>query len=167
MFSKLVEDLLYLCPSMKWVTNCPLNSLKVERVLGVSLLNHTLAGPLSEVGNALNMISFRTPCRCIRVLNVSRWPSGSFNLSYTLTYNIWNLAGRGKEVTCAVKGESVHWTSSSRLVDTCPFMAFIIMFIFSFIICMSYAIHITPHSSSDGRSVSSYHSCLLAMLLSS
>ena len=35
---------------------CSLNSLKMETVLGVSLLNHTLIGPLSVVGNALHII---------------------------------------------------------------------------------------------------------------
>ena len=34
MFNRLVKDLLYLCPPIKWVTKCPLNSLKVEMVLG-------------------------------------------------------------------------------------------------------------------------------------
>ena len=52
---------------MKWVTKCPLNSLKGEMVLGVNLLNNTLAGPLSVVGNALHMILSKTLCRCIKV----------------------------------------------------------------------------------------------------
>ena len=64
MFNRLVEDLLYLCLPIKWVTKYPLNSLKVETVLEASLLNHTLAGPLSVVGNTLHIISSRTPCRC-------------------------------------------------------------------------------------------------------
>lgn len=42
------------------VRKCPLSSLKVEMVLGASLLNHTLVGPLSVVGNALHMISTST-----------------------------------------------------------------------------------------------------------
>ena len=58
-----------------------------------------------------------------------------------------------------MKGKSIHWSSLSRLVDTRPLMAFIIISIFSFIICMSYAIRITPISSSDGRVMSSYCSC--------
>ena len=49
-----------------------LNSLKVETVLLVILLNHTLGDPLSMVGKALHMISFGTPCRYIRILNNSR-----------------------------------------------------------------------------------------------
>ena len=65
MFNRLVEDLLYLCPSIKWVTKCSLNSLKVEMVLEVSLLNHILASLLSVVGNALHIISSETPCRCM------------------------------------------------------------------------------------------------------
>ena len=164
-FNKLAEDFLYLCMPMKCETKCPLNSLKVKTVLGVILLNHTLVDPLSVVGKALHMISFRTPYRCMRVLNNSRWSSGSFDPSYASTYGIWNLARRGKEVTCAVKGKSVRWTSSSSSVDTCPLMAFIIMSIFSFIICMSCATRIVPISSSDGRSVSC-RSHLLAALLS-
>ena len=136
-------------------------------VLGVSLLNHTLVGPLSVVGNALHIILSRTLCRCIRVLNVSKWSSGSFNLSYASPCGIWNLVGRGKEVTYGVKGESICWTSSSRLGDTHPFMAFIIMSIFSFIISMSCAMCIALLSNSNGQSISSCRSCLLGMLLSS
>jgi len=49
------EDLLYLCPSMKCVTKCPLNSLKVKTVFEVSLLNHILAGPFSVVRKALQV----------------------------------------------------------------------------------------------------------------
>ena len=73
MFSMAAEDLLCLCPSMKCVTKCPLNSLKVKTVFGVSLLNHTLVGPFSVVGKAPHMISFGTPCKCMSVLNDSRW----------------------------------------------------------------------------------------------
>ena len=167
MFNRLVEDLLYLWPPIKWVTKCPLNSLKLETVLGDSLLNHTLASSLSVVGNALHMILSRIPYRCIRVLNDSRWSSRSCDLSYAFTCNIRNLAGRGKEVTCAVKGESIRKTNLSKLVDTRPFMAFIIMSIFSFIICMSYVMRIALLSSSDSRAVSSCSSFLLGMLLSS
>lgn len=43
---------------IKWVMKCPLNSLKVERVLGAILLNHTLIDFLSVVGNTLHMISY-------------------------------------------------------------------------------------------------------------
>lgn len=92
---------------MKCETKCLLNSLKVEMILGAILLKHTLAGPLSVVGKAMHMISSRTPYRCMRVLNDSKWLSGSFNLSYASTYGIQNLPGRGKEVTYAMKGESV------------------------------------------------------------
>ena len=82
MFNRLIEDFLYLCLPIKWVTKCPLNSLKVGTVLRVSLLNHTFAGPLSVVGNAFHIISSRTPCKCIRVLNNSKWSSGSYDLLY-------------------------------------------------------------------------------------
>ena len=99
MWSRLAEDLLYLYPLIKWVIKCPLNSLKVETVLGVSLVNHTFASPLSVVGNTLYIISSRTPCRCLRVLNDFRWSSGSFDPSYVFTCGMRNFAGRGKEVT--------------------------------------------------------------------
>ena len=84
-FNRLAEDLLYLCPPIKWVMKCPFNSLKVETVLGVSLFNHTFTGPLSVVGNTLHMILFGTPCRCIKVLNNSRWSNGSCDPSYAST----------------------------------------------------------------------------------
>ena len=74
----------------------------------VSLLNHTLAGPFSVVGKALNIISSKTPYKCMRVLNDSKWSSGSREPSYASTCDIRNLARRGKEVTYAVKGESVR-----------------------------------------------------------
>ena len=77
-----------------------------------------------------------------------------FERSYASTYGIRNLAGRGKKVTCVVKGESVRWTSSSKLVDTCPFKAFIIMSIFSFVVCISCAMCNAPTSSLEGRLVS-------------
>ena len=142
MFSMVVEDCLCLCPPMKWVTKWPLNSLKVETVFRVSLLNDTPTGPFSVVGNALHIISSGALCRCMRVLNDFRWLSGSLDPSYVSTYGIRNFAGKGKDVTSTVNGESVRWTSSSKLVDTCPFMAFMIMSIFSFIICMSSAMRI-------------------------
>ena len=135
-FSRLTEDLLHLYPPIKWVTKCPLNSLKVDTVLRVSLLNHTHTGPLSVVGDALHKILSRTPCRYMRVLNDSRWSRGSFDPLYCFTCGILNLVGRGKDVTGAVKGESVRWTSSSKLVDTRPFRTLIIISIFSFIICI-------------------------------
>ena len=102
------------------------------------------------VGKALHMISFGTPCRCMRVLNDSRLSKGSFDSSYTSTYGILNLVRRGKDVTGVVKGESVRWTSSSKLVDTQPLRAFIIISIFSFIVCVSYAMCNAPTSSSEG-----------------
>ena len=85
----------------------PFNSLKVEAELGTILLNHTQAGPLSVVGKALHMISSGTPCRCIRVLNDSRWLRRSFDPSYASTCGILNLVGKGKDMNDAVKGESV------------------------------------------------------------
>ena len=68
-----VEDLLCLYPPIKCVTKCPLNSLKVKVVFGLSLLNHTFASPFNVVRKVLHIISFGTPCRCMRVLNDSRW----------------------------------------------------------------------------------------------
>ena len=152
---------------MKCATKCSLNSSKVEMEFGATLLNHTLAGPLSVVGSALHMISFGNPCKCIRVLNDSRWSSGSLDSLYVSTCGIQNLTGRGRKVTCTVKGELVRWTSLSRLVYTHPLMASIIISIFSFIVYMSYAMHIVPFSNSDGRLASFYQSHLLAVLISS
>ena len=83
-------------------------------------------------------------------------------------FHLWHLKlgwERGKEVTCTVKGEFVCWTNLSKLVDTCPLMAFIIMSIFSFIICMSWAIRIALTSNSNGRLVSFCPSRLLGILL--
>ena len=167
MFNKLAKDLLYLYPLMKWVMKCPLNSLKVVTMLRAILLSHTLTGPLRVVGNALHMISFGTPCKCIRVLNDFRWSSESRDPSYASTNDIWKLARRGKKVTYTMKGESVRCSSSSRSMETCPLMVFIIMFIFSFIICMSYTMHIALLSSSDKWSVLFNPSRLLGILLSS
>ena len=96
MFSRLVKDLLYLYPLMKWVTKCSLSSLKVEMVLGVNVLNNTLASPLSVVGNALYMISSKTHCRCIKVMNIPRWLSESFGPLYASSCGIQNLAGKGR-----------------------------------------------------------------------
>ena len=73
---------------MKCVTMCPLNSLKVETMFGVRLLNHTYACPFKVVGKALHINSYGTPCKCMRVLNDSRWLSGSFDPSYTSTFGI-------------------------------------------------------------------------------
>ena len=103
MFNRLAKDLLYLCPPIKWVTKYLLSSLKVETMLGVSLLNHTFTGPLSVVRNALYIISSVTPYRCMKVLNDFRWLSGSRDLSYVSICGIWNLARKGKEVTFVVK----------------------------------------------------------------
>ena len=124
------------------------------------------AGPLSVVGKALHMISIRTYCRCMRVLNDSRWSRGSFDPSYTFTYGILNLVGRGKDVTGVVKGELVQWTSSSKLVDTQPLKALIIISIFSFIVCISYTIRNAPTSCSKGRLVSCWSRLLMALLSS-
>ena len=164
---RLARDLLYLCPPMKCMTKCPLSSIKFEMEFGVILLNHTLAGPLSVVGNALHIISSRTPYRCIRVLKNFRRSSGSFIPSYVSTCGIQNLADRGQEVTCTVKGKLIWWTSSSRLEEIPPLMAFIIMSILSFIICMSCAMRIASFSESNVWSMSSCRLHLLAMLLSS
>lgn len=144
-----------------------LNSLKVEMVLGAILLNYTLANPLSVVGKTLHIISYGTPYRYIRVLNDYRWSNRSFGPSYASTYGIRNLAGRGKEVICVVKGESVQWTSLPRSMDTHLFMAFIIIYILSFIICMSCTMCSALPFGSNQWLMSSCWSCLLATLLSS
>ena len=165
-FKRLAEDLLYHWPPMKCVTKSPLNSLKVKMKLGTILLNHTWAGPLSVVGKALHMISSRTPCRCMRVLNDSKWSRGSFDPSYASTYGILNLVGRGKDVIDAVKGELVRWTNSSKLVDTRPLISLIIISIFSFITYISCALHNVPTSNFKEQLVFCW-SRLLAALLSS
>ena len=72
MFIRHAIDFLYLCPSIKCEANWALNSLKVLMELGVSLLNHTLAGPFSVVGKAQHMIFSTTPYKCMRVLNDSK-----------------------------------------------------------------------------------------------
>ena len=162
----LPEDLLCRWPTMKCMKKSPLNSLKVETEFRAILLNQTWASLLSVVGKVSHMISSGTPCKCIRVLNDSRWSRGSFDPSYASTYGILNLAGRGKDVTSAVKGELVWWTSSSKLVDMWPFRAFIIISIFSFIICISNVMRNMLTSSSKGWLVS-YWSRLLKALLSS
>ena len=86
MFCMAAEDLQCLYPLMKCVTRCPLNSLKVETMFGVSLLNHTLASPFKVIGKAIHIISSETPCKCMRVLNDSRWLSGSLDPSYALLW---------------------------------------------------------------------------------
>jgi len=69
-------------------------------------------------------------------------------------------------VTCAVKGESIHWTSSSRSLNTRPLKAFIIKSIYSFIICISTTMHGGTVSTADGRLVAC-RSCQLGALLPS
>ena len=107
MLNMAAEDLLCLCPLMKCVTKCQFNSLKVKTMFRVSLLNQTLVSPFSVVGKTLHIISSRNPCKCMRVLNDSKWSNGFREPSYASTCGILNLAGRGKEVTCSVKGGSV------------------------------------------------------------
>ena len=65
-------DLLYRYLLMKCEANCALSSLKVLMELGINLLNHTLASPFNVIGNPWHMILFRTPCKCLRVLNDSK-----------------------------------------------------------------------------------------------
>ena len=81
MFVRHAVDFLYLCPLIKCEANWALNSLKVLMEFGVNLLNHTLVGPFSMVGKVRHMISSAMPCRCMRVLNDSRWSKESLNLS--------------------------------------------------------------------------------------
>ena len=61
----------------------------------------------------------------------------------------------------------MQWTRSSKLISTHSFMAYIIMFILSFIVYMSYAMRILLLSSFDRQSVSSLLVSLLVTLLSS
>ena len=101
-------DFLYLCPLIKCEANCAFSSLKVLMELGISFLNHTLAGPFGVIGKAQHMILSATPYKCMRVLNDSRWSKGSFDSSWFSTCGIRNFSGRGNEVTGVVKGESVQ-----------------------------------------------------------
>ena len=77
-----------------------------------------------------------------------------------------NFGGRGNEVTCAVKGESIRWTSSSRSLDTRPLKEFIIKSIHSFIIYIFATMHGGTVSTVD-RWLVSCRSCLLGALLPS
>ena len=81
MLIKHVVDFLYLCPPIKCEAHDALNSLKVPMELGVNLLNHTLVIPFSIVGKARHMILSATPCKCMRMLNDSRWSKGFFDPS--------------------------------------------------------------------------------------
>ena len=59
--SRLDEERLCLCPSMKLLTNNLLNSSKEPTIFGGILLNHTYVIPLRVVGKALHIISSGTP----------------------------------------------------------------------------------------------------------
>ena len=149
-------------PPIKCEANCAPNSLKVLMELGVSLLNHTCVGPL--VGKVQYMISSAMPCKCMRVLNDSRWSKRSFDSSYASTYGIQNFCGRGNKVTGAVKGKSILWTNSSRSLDTRPLRVFIIKSILSFITCI-FATMCGGIVSVTNRRLVSCHSYLLGALL--
>ena len=82
---------------MKCMTKCPLSSLKVEMEFRVILWNHALAGPLSVVGNALYIILLGTPCKCMRVLNGSRW----LRIFWLVIYlNLWHFELGWKGTKC-------------------------------------------------------------------
>ena len=136
---------------MKCAVNWTLNFLKVLMELGVNWLNQILAAPFSVVGKALHMISSATPWRCIKVLKVSRWSRRSLTSSWLSIYDMWNLCGRGKELTKAVNRESVLLTRSSRSLDTRPLRAFIITSIRSCIACISATTSGGVSSARDGR----------------
>ena len=72
MLIRLTVDFFYLCPLIKCNANYTLSFLKALIELGVNLLNHTLARPFNVLGKAQYMVSFGTPCKCIRVLNDSK-----------------------------------------------------------------------------------------------
>ena len=113
MFNRLDEKHLCLWPLTKLLTNSLLNPQYEVIVFGGRLPNHTLAGPFSVVGKALDIISSRMPWRWIVVLNVAMWSQGSRVLSYESKVGILNLEGKGWLVMDGVKGESVLWTRSS------------------------------------------------------
>ena len=79
---------------------------------------------------------------------------------------IRNFSGRENEETGAVKGESVWWTNSSRLLDTRPLRAFIMKSIHTFIICISAIMCGGVVFTTDGR-LESCPSSLLGALLPS
>ena len=64
---------------MKYEANYALSSFKVPMELGINLLNYTLAGPFSVDGKARHIILSATSCKCIKVLNDSKWSKGSFD----------------------------------------------------------------------------------------
>ena len=86
--------------------------------------------------------------------------------SHRLLSAAYRTLQEGGEVTGAVSGEFVLWTSSSRLFDTRSLRAFIMKSIISFIICISTTICGGLVFAMDGRLVSC-HSCLLGALLPS
>ena len=63
-----------------------------------------------------------------------------------------------------VKGESIRWTKSSRLLDTRPLRVFIIRPIRSFITCISATMRGGAMSTVDGRLTSSRSGLLEALL---
>ena len=77
---------------------------------------------------------------------------------------MWNFDGRGHEVAGTVKGKSVQWTSSSRLLNTRPLRVFIMKSILSFIISISTTMCGKIVSEANGRLVS-YCFSLLGVLL--
>ena len=115
------------------------------------LVNHTFAGPFSMVGKALHIISSWNSLQVHEGFEQLQMVKQVFNPLYASTFGIRNYAMKGKEVTQAMNDKSIMWTNLSKLVDTYPLMAFIIISIFSFIICISQAMHITLTSISEGR----------------
>ena len=126
--SRLDEERLCLYPPIKLLMNNLLNSSKEPTVFGGILLNHTRAGPLRVVGNALHSISSGTPWRCIVILKVAIWSHRSRVPSYESKEGILNLEGRGWLLIEAIKGELVRWTKSST---------WFVLLIFSLISSMS------------------------------
>ena len=77
---------------------------------------------------------------------------------------MWNLCGKGKELTAAVNGELVQLTRSSRSLDTHPLRVFIITSICSFITCISTKTGGGVASTRDGMLTFSSSSRLGALL---
>ena len=98
---------LCLCPSMKWQTKPLLSCSKSAIVPRGILLNHTLAAPVSVVGNALHIISSGVIYSNISVLKDSMWFKGSLELLYDSNCGRRNFGGKGWFSTSLVNGESI------------------------------------------------------------
>ena len=108
---------------MKWRTKPLLICSKFAIVLVGILLNHTLAAPLSAVGNALHITSFKIIYNSISVLNDSMWSKGSLEPLYDLNCGRQNFGKRGRFSTSVVNVEPVLRIILSRFSPPLSFIA--------------------------------------------